>query len=87
MLLAEEEDARKVASAAYVMEQLILGPKHEESFRPLIAKCDEDLKKIAAFPNCRPIVEKMRKEVYEDENLTPFWADKYQLFLELGVIS
>ncbi len=86
VLIAGEEDARKVASAAYVMEQLILGPKHEEALRPSIAKCDEDLKKIAAFPNCHDMVEKVRKDVYERENLTPFWADKYQLFLELGII-
>ncbi|TKR56337.1 hypothetical protein D7I39_07090 [Allopusillimonas ginsengisoli] len=87
ILIAGEEDARKVASAAYVMEQLILGPKHEEALRPLIAKCDEDLEKIAAFMDCRAVVEKVRKDVYENENLTPFWVDKYQLFLELGIIS
>lgn len=87
VLIAGEEDARKVASAAYVMEQLILGPKHEEALRPSISKCDEDLAKIAAFPNCRAMVEKVRNDVYENENLTSFWADKYQLFLELGIIS
>lgn len=87
VLIAGEEDTRKVASAAYVMEQLILGPKHEVALRPLIAKCDEDLEKIAAFPNCRTMVEKVRKDVYENENLMPFWADKYQLFLELGILS
>lgn len=86
VLIAGEEDTRKVASAAYVMKQLILGPKHEEALRPLIAKCDEDLEKIAGFPNCRAMVEKVRKDVYENENLTPFWADKYQLFLELGIL-
>jgi hypothetical protein len=87
VLIAGDDDARKVASAAYVMEQLILGPKHEETLRPLIAKCDEDLEKIAAFQNCRTMVERVRKDVYENESLTPFWADKYQLFLELGILS
>lgn len=87
VLIAGEEDTRKVASAAYVMEQLIVGPKHEEALRPSIAKCDEDLEKIAALLNCRTMVDKVRKDVYENENLTPFWADKYQLFLELGILS
>lgn len=87
MLVANEADARKVASAAYVMEQLILGPKHEEALRPLIEKCDEDLNRIATFPGCRDLVEKTRRDVYENEQLTPFWADKYHLFLELGIIS
>jgi len=88
VLIAGEEDARKVASAAYVMEQLILGPKHEEELRPSIAKCDEDLEKIAAFPDCRAMVEKVRKDVFENENLTPFWADtkitKDSVSLEAG---
>ncbi|MDK9704613.1 MAG: hypothetical protein OEL20_15875 [Sulfuritalea sp.] len=87
VLVACEEDARKVSSAAFVMEQVILGPKHEEALRPLIAKCDEDLEKIAAFGNCRAMVERMRMDVFENGNLTAFFADKYQLFLELGVIA
>jgi hypothetical protein len=86
VLTAGEEDARKIASAAYVMEQLIMGPKHEEALRPSIVKCEEDLEKIASFSNYRAMVEKVREDVYENENLTPFWADKYQLFLELGVV-
>lgn len=87
VLVACEEDARKVASAAFLMEQVILGPKHEEILRPLIVKCDEDLKKIAAFGNCHMMVERVRKDVFQSGNLTPFFADKYQLFLELGIIA
>lgn len=87
VLVACEEDARKVASAAFVMEQVILGPQHEEALRPLIAKCDEDLENIASFGSCRAMVERVRKDVFENSNLTPFFADKYQLFLELGVIA
>lgn len=87
VLVAGEDDARKLASAAFVMEQVILGPKHEEALRPLIAKCDEDLEKIAVFGNCRAMVDQVRKDVFEGGNLTPFFADKFQLFLELGVVA
>jgi len=87
LLIACEEDARKVASAAFVMEQVILGPKHEAALRPLIVKCDGDLEKIADFGDCRAMVELVRKDVFERGNLTPFFADKYQFFLELGVIT
>lgn len=86
VLVACEEDARKVASAAFVMEQVILGPKHEEALRPLIVKCEQDLEKIATFDNCRSMVEHVRNDVFEKGNLTPFFVDKYQVFLELGVI-
>lgn len=86
VLVASEEDARKVASAAFIMEEVILGPQHQEFLRPLIAKCDEDLEKIASFGNCRAMVERVRNDVFQNGNLTPFFADKYQLFLELAVI-
>lgn len=87
VLVACEEDVRKVASAAFVMEHIILGPKHEEALRPLIDKCDEDLENISAFGNCRAMVERVRMDVFENGNITPFFADKYQLFLELGVTT
>jgi len=86
ILIADEDDARKVASAAFVMEQVILGPLHETELRPLIQKCDADLEKIATFPECHKMVDQVRKDVFENGNLTPFFADKFQLFLELGVI-
>lgn len=86
VLVADEEDARKVASASFVMLQLILGPQHEAKLRPLISKCESDLDSIAQTLDCRPMVERVKKEVHEDGNLTQYWAEKYHLFLELQVI-
>lgn len=86
MLVADELDARKVASAAFVMEQLILGPQHEAKLRPLIVKCVTDLECIAQTRDCHAMVERVRRDVFEDGNLTSYWAEKYHLFLELGVI-
>jgi len=86
ILVANEEDSRKIASAAFVMEQLIVGPRSEAEFRPQIQKCDEDLQKISAFDGCAPMVKKVRLDVFENGNLTPYFADKYLMFLELGVL-
>ncbi|MNG23871.1 hypothetical protein D3C84_1085270 [compost metagenome] len=86
MLVADELDARKVASAAFVMEQLILGPQHEVKLRPLIVKCETDLECIAQTRDCHAMVERVRRDVFEDGNLTSYWAEKYHLFLELEVI-
>jgi hypothetical protein len=86
VLIAGEEDARKVASAAFLMEQLITGPLSESEFRPQITKCDEDLERIREFENCADMVDRVKKDVFENGNLTPFFADKYQLFLALGVL-
>lgn len=86
ILVANEDDARKVASAAFVMEQLILGPLSEDQFRPHIQKCDDDLDRIAKFEGCEDMVKRVRQDVYENGNLTPYFESKYQLFLELGVL-
>ncbi len=86
VLIAGEEDARKVASAAFVMEQLIMGPLSEAEFRPQIVKCDDDLAKIRAFEGCADMVDRVKLDVYQNGNLTPYFADKYQLFLALGVL-
>jgi hypothetical protein len=87
VLIAGEDDARKVASAAYLMEQLISGPLSEAEFRPQIVKCDEDLEKMRAFDGCKDIVDRVKKDVFENGNLTPYFADKFQLFLSLGVLG
>lgn len=86
VLVAGEEDARKIASAAFLMQQLIMGPMSEVEFRPQIVKCDEDLAKIRAFDGCADMVDRVKNDVYENGNLTPYFADKFQLFLGLGVI-
>lgn len=85
-IIADEQDTRKIASAMCVMEQLILGPVHEKALRPLIQKCEDDLNAIARIGNCRSIVERVKREVFEEGELTPFWAEKYHLFLGVGVI-
>jgi hypothetical protein len=86
VLVADEEDIRKVASAAFLLEHLVSGPMSEAEFRPLIQKCESDLKKIAAVGHCEVLVEKIKLDVYENGNLTKYFADKYQVFLELGVL-
>ena len=86
VLIAEEGDARKVASAAFLMQQLIMGPMSEAEFLPQIVKCDEDLAKIRAFEGCADMVDRVKTDVYENGNLTPYFADKFQLFLSLGVL-
>ena len=86
VLVAGEDDARKVASAAFLMRRLIRGPQSHAEYLPQIIKCEEDLAKLAEFEGCAETVDRVKKDVYENGNLTPYFADKYQLFLELGVL-
>lgn len=86
ILIANHIDARKVASASFLMGQLIMGPLSEAELRPKIEKCEEDLRSIAAFPGCDEMVSFVRRDVSENGNLTPYFRDKFDLFLELGVL-
>lgn len=86
LLVAGEDDTRKVASAAFLMERLVVGPQSEAEYRPQIVKCDEDLAALRAFDGCAGMVDRVKADVYENGNLTPYFADKYQLFLNLGVL-
>ncbi|MDZ4282095.1 MAG: hypothetical protein U1C04_15175 [Hydrogenophaga sp.] len=86
VLVAGEDDARKVASAAFLMRRLIGGPMSHAEYLPLIQKCEEDLANLAAFEGCAETVNRVKKDVYENGNLTQYFADKYQLFLALGVL-
>lgn len=86
ILIANEEDMRKVASAAFLMERLIMGPLSEAEYRPQIDKCDEDLDNLRAFEGCAEMVDRIKADVYENGSLTPYFSDKYQLFLTLGML-
>lgn len=86
ILIANEDDARKVASAAFLMEQLIMGPLSEAEFRPSIKKCEDDLNLIARFPGCDTMVSDVKRDVSENGNLTSYFREKYELLLELGVL-
>jgi len=86
VLVANEEGVRKDASAAFLMEQLISGPLAEMEFRPQIEKCTDDLSSIAAMNGCEELVAWVKRDVFVNGNLTPYFADKYQMFLELGVL-
>ena len=85
-LVNDEEDVRKIASAIFVMEQLILGPGQEAALRPLIEKCESDLKLIEEAGNTTFMVERIKHDVFSKGRLTMYWTEKYNLFCQLGII-
>lgn len=85
-LVADEIDARKIASAIFVMEQFVRFPVHEKVLRPLIRKCESDLELISKTRNSDSMVQKVKFEVFNKGRLAPYWAMKFHQFLELGII-
>lgn len=86
VLMADESDVRKIASAAFVMESLIRNSSSETSFRPMLEKCDKDLIAISQMPGCKEMVERVKDEVYKDGKLTAYFSEKYQYYLMLELV-
>lgn len=85
-IVADEDDVRKIASAIFVIERFISGPDYERALRPLVQKCESDLNLISSKENCEAMVKRIKVEVFEQGRLTPYWAEKYNQYLELGMI-
>lgn len=85
-LVAGEEDARKVASAMFVMRQLLVQGVNDHTLMPLIKKCESDLDSIAGVAGDKGLVDVIKSEV-ENGDLTQFWERKFEMFLEFGVVS
>ncbi len=86
-LVASDEDVRKITSAMFVMEQSITDPAHETLFRPMIKKCEDDLREIGRIVEDGQLIGRIRDEVFELGKLSTYWAAKYHQFLELGVLK
>lgn len=83
---ADEEDVRKLASCAYVIEQTFHLPGAEAHFQPTLTLIDEYLADIKAALGSSNMVDRITSEVYEYGNLDPYWAGKLTLLDSIGVV-
>jgi hypothetical protein len=84
---ADEEDVRKLASCAYVIEQTLYFPGAESHFRPTLTLIDEYLRDIKVVLRSPDMVDRVTADVYEHGNLDPYWAGKLTLLDSIGVIQ
>lgn len=83
---ADEEDVRKLASCAYVIEQTLYLPGAENHFRATLTLIDEylvDIKDILGSPD---LVDGITADVYQNGNLDSYWAGKLALLDSIGVL-
>lgn len=83
---ADEEDVRKLASCAYVIEQTIYFPGAETHFRPTLALIDEYLDDIKSILGAPDMVDSVTADVYQNGNLDPYWAGKLALLDSIGIL-
>lgn len=84
------EDAHKLLSMAYIIEQLRLiqiNPKeHGQVFDLTLNKINWIVGKMEADASLAQKISNIRIDVYEHENLTPYWQNKLRILSEIGVL-
>jgi len=83
---ANEEDTRKLASCAYVIQQAIYLPGAEQHFKPSLDQIDGCLNVVRTFDGCAEMVDWVVLDVNQNGNLDPYWAEKLILLDNLEVI-
>lgn len=89
---SEEEDIRKLSSLEYVIEQSKYISKNDEQFNSIFGIVIDRIKNIrelmvTKFPLKKKIIEQVHSDVYENENLTPYWEYKLRSLYEIGVLK
>lgn len=84
------EDAHKLLSMAYIIEQLRLiqiNPKeHGQVFDLTLNKINWIIEKMEANASLAQKISDIRIDVYEHENLTPYWQNKLRILSEIGIL-
>ena len=84
------EDAHKLLSMAYIIEQLrllqISPGEHEQVFEITLRKIYWIIEKMEPNAILAAEIQRIRVEVFEQENLTPYWQNKLRLLTDIGVL-
>lgn len=86
----DKKDAWKLLSMAYVIEQLrqtqISHAEHAKVFDATLSKIYwiiDEMEKVESLAND---IYEMRIDVFERENLSPYWQNKLRLYVDIGVL-
>jgi hypothetical protein len=75
---------------AYIIEQLrliqISPTEHGQVFDLTLNKIYWIIKKMEGNPSLAAEITQIRIDVFEFENLTPYWQNKLRIFSEIGVL-
>lgn len=83
-------DAHKLLSMAYIIEQLrqlqISPTEHKQVFDLTLNKIYWIIKKMETNPSLAAEITEIRINVFEHENLTPYWQNKLRILSDIGVL-
>lgn len=86
-----EQDIRKLWSMLFVIEELralaISHDEYETYWGPTASRLKFILNKIEKHDEqARKLANQIRTEVYEDQDLDPYWQNKYDMMITIGVL-
>lgn len=81
----DERDTRKLASCAHVLQQATYLPGAEVYFQPVLERIQSILDEVKALEGNAEMVVRVIREVDEDGELDPYWAEKLALLNELEI--
>lgn len=89
---ADEKDIRKLFSLEYIINEsryLVINQNDFENvYRTILDRINNIINELIKYkPSIRKLVTKVKNEVYEKEELTPYFEKKLQLFYELGILK
>lgn len=84
------QDAHKLLSMAYIIEQLrqlqISPTEHGQVFDITLNKIYWIIRKMEANPSLAAVITQIRIDVFEHENLASYWQNKLRILSEIGVL-
>lgn len=88
---ADDKDIRKLLSLKYLIihsQNLAASQEHFDSvYNPVLARIEGLLDHIGdKKPNCLPLIQEIREEVFEQEMLSEYWYRKLELLGNLGLL-
>lgn len=83
---ADEEDTRKLASCAYVIQQTTYLPGVEAHFKPIQDVIDSLMDEIRTTTGEAAMVDQIIEDVFSNGNLDPYWAGKLSLLDNLEML-
>lgn len=88
---ADELDIRKLWSLLYIINESRYVAKNEEHFMSVFSIVIERIEEIFQYikehrDGAKKLIDDIRKDVFEKENLTPYWEHKLSTLINIGVL-
>lgn len=92
LIHCDEEDLRKLLSMQYVIYQSMPAARTQEHFDIAFKETLNQIESIifdisSVDEDQKNLVERVREDVYQNENLTEYWQRKLELLIELDLIQ